>query len=116
MNRAESIQRELAEAQTSLFSKENDSALRVAIHSEFPSLEYGLILSWIPEQAEDICYLLVDLNRVAKFEIPRLPGLPSVDMEIISLQDYKRFTHSARARRKIETAILMMRDHIFKKN
>jgi len=107
----ELVRRELLGASEQLCSKNDQSELGLSLRSHVPNLECALILEWVPEQAEDIYWVLTGFNEIAKVEIPR--GR-SNDEEPASLQKmdvatYRRKRHSKEVREKLEIALELVR-------
>ena len=103
----EEIKRGLLESKEALFSGEENSALLKVMREKFPEINVAFILDWIPEQAEDIYWVLIDVGRVAIIEVPRsakrTPDGPLV--EVRSIENYNDKKLSKRARRKLKVAL-----------
>jgi len=103
----EEIKRELLGSKEALFSGEENSALLRIMQEKFPEVNVAFILDWVPEQAEDIYWVLIDVGRVAIIEVLRsaktMPGGPLVEMR--SIESYNDKKLSKRARRKLKVAL-----------
>ena len=62
----ELVRSELLGASDRLCSKNDQSELGLALRSYVPALECAFILEWLPEQAEDIYWVLTGFNEIAK--------------------------------------------------
>lgn len=82
----ELVRRELLGASEQLCSKNDLSGLGLALRSHGSNLECALILDCVPEQAEDIYWVLAGFNEIAKVEVPR------GDQMTKSPPRYKRWT------------------------
>lgn len=67
---SENVEAVLRKSAKSLFENENNPLLQ-ALRLARPNLRQAYILSWIPEQAEDIYDVLVDKNTVCTVEVQR---------------------------------------------
>jgi hypothetical protein len=95
-----------------MFSGSTNPLLLAALKANFPWLSFALIVNWIPEQAEDIYWVLIDLDRIAIVEISRLcSDLADVSVEVVDLNKYKERRLSIDSRPKLEVAIDLMREH-----
>ncbi|MCO4881780.1 hypothetical protein VOI32_35955 [Paraburkholderia caribensis] len=76
-----------------------------------PTLKCAFILEWVPEQAEDIYWVLTSFDEIVKVDVPRWR---SNDEEPASLQKmdvgtYRRKRHSREVREKLEIALELVR-------
>ncbi len=95
-----------------MFSGSTNPLLLSALKATFPWLSFALIVDWIPEQGEDIYWVLIDLRRIAVIEIPRLSDdIADVSVDILDLNSYKNQRLSAEPRRKLEVAIELMKEN-----
>ena len=112
MNSREHVRADLLSSMASMFSGDTNPLLLAALKAAFPWLSFALIVNWIPEQAEDIYWVLIDLHRIAIVEVPRLSnGLEVVPVEVLDLNKYKERRLSIESRRKLEVAINLMKEH-----
>lgn len=78
------------------------------LKATFPWLSFALIVNLIPDQAEDIYWVLID--HIATVEISRLcSDLAGVSVEVVDLNKYKERRLSIESRLKLEVAIDLMR-------
>lgn len=112
MNSRDHMRADLLKSMASLFSGDTNPLLLAALKAAFPWLSFALIINWIPEQAEDIYWVLIDLDRIAAVEISRLSSdLADVLIEVSDLDKYKERRLSIESRRKLEIAIDLMREN-----
>lgn len=69
---------------------DQDDPLFKVLKSTFSEIKTAYILSWTPEQGEDIYTILVDMDKVAIVEISRINCLEAPIIETFSLKDYKK--------------------------
>lgn len=107
-----SIRENLLKSMAALFSGQLNSDLTNTLLLHFPGLSFALIINWIPEQGEDIYFLLLDEKRIVVIEVPRAGAaqdtLPVVDT--LNVADYRNRKLSVDVRRKLDEAIIMMRE------
>ena len=65
------IKENLLKSMKSLFLNEQDTLLMKSLKEFFPSISSAFIINCIPEQGEDIYWILIDPKIVAIVEIPR---------------------------------------------
>jgi hypothetical protein len=112
MSSRDHVRADFLNSVTSMFSGGTNPLLLAALKADFPWLSFALIVNWIPEQAEDIYWVLIDLNRIATVEISRLNNdLAGVSIEVLDLNRYKERRLSIDNRRKLEVAIELMREN-----
>lgn len=69
---------------------DKDDSLYKVLKSTFSESKTAYILSWTPEQREDIYVILVNIDKVAIIEISRINRMEKPIIEIFSLKDYKK--------------------------
>jgi hypothetical protein len=109
-NRAEereSRRRGLLESSASLCSWRNQGLLAQAVRNFFPTLQHAFILSWLPEQAEDIYWLLVSRTEIAKIELARNQEIQenAASVKIVSVETFRHRRLSRQVREKLEIAL-----------
>lgn len=111
MNSCDHVRANLLNSMESMLSGDTNPLLWAALKTAFPWLSFALIVNWIPEQAEDIYLVLIDLDHIATVEISRLSSdLADVSVEVSDLDKYKDRRLSVENRRKLEVAIDLMRE------
>lgn len=107
----ELIRRELLQTSEQLCSKSNQSGLGLVLRGILPTLEKAFVLRWIPEQAEDIYWVLTSTTEIMKVEIPR--SLPSDDehtlLQAMDVATFRQKPLSREVREKLEIALELMR-------
>ncbi|NJP01955.1 hypothetical protein HBH25_13975 [Pseudomonas sp. hsmgli-8] len=112
MSSREHVRADLLSSMASMLSGSTNPLLLAALKAAFPWLSFALIVNWIPEQAEDIFWVLIDLDRIATVEVSRLSSdLAGVSVEVLDLNKYKERRLSIESRRKLEVAIDLMREN-----
>ncbi len=112
MSSREHVRADLLSSMASMLSGSTNPLLLAALKAVFPWLSFALIVNWIPEQAEDIFWVLIDLDRIATVEVSRLSSdLADVSVEVLDLNKYKERRLSIENRRKLEVAIDLMREN-----
>jgi hypothetical protein len=104
----ERIVEELERARKQLLSDEPPSALLTVLRRRLNTTTENLyILTWIPEQREDLYDVLVDGVNVVHLGIPRGSPVSESLFDIWSLRDYRMARKHATKpeRRKLEVAI-----------
>ncbi|MDI3397792.1 hypothetical protein QLG12_06185 [Pseudomonas sp. V88_4] len=110
----EKLKKELLESKESLFSGQTNTELLRVMQESFPTINIAFVLDWIPEQAEDIYWVLVDASRLAIIEIPRsVSGMSNGPLvEVWSVESYIRKKLSKGERRKLMAAIDLVRSEV----
>lgn len=107
----ELIERELLAASEQLCSKSDQSGLGLALRSYRPALKCAFILECIPEQAEDIYWVLTGFDEIANVEVPRgrsNDGVPAL-LQNMDVATYRGKRHSRDAMEKLEIALELLR-------
>lgn len=106
----ELAKRELLQKAEGLVSKDTDNVLGLALKHFFPEIARAFVLYWLPEQGEDIYWLLVGPQKVAKIEIPRgsSGGECASMLEILTVEEYKSRKLSRITRRKLDAALALI--------
>jgi hypothetical protein len=96
----------LREAKNLFFGDGND-VFSLEVRRLFPNLSQAFVLYCLPEQAEDIYWLLVSSTDIAKIEIPRHlnDGKGITSIEMTSVEAYRHRRLSRDARQKLEVAL-----------
>lgn len=108
----QSMKRDLLREAENLFSEDARNAFAITVRRFFPDLVQAFVLHWMPEQAEDIYWLLVSPTEIAKIEIPRHKdgGERAATLEMISVDAYSNRRLSRLARKKMEVALALITD------
>ncbi|MBN3755505.1 hypothetical protein G3N95_21355 [Paraburkholderia sp. Tr-20389] len=107
----EAIRRDLLQSSASLLAGNETDALGLALRRLFPEIAYAFVVHWIPEQAEDIYWVLVSPTEVAEIEIPRgeyaegnTPLLKVLDVAV-----YQKMRHSRDVRQRLEIGLELIK-------
>jgi hypothetical protein len=104
------VERELIESQRDLCEGRNGITLLNTLKSKFPQAQGFFLLKWIPEQGEDIFWVLTSPNTVAVVEVLRNAPPPSdlVSYSQISVQQYIKTRLLPSSRRRLDIAIRLL--------
>jgi hypothetical protein len=82
------------------------------LKAKFDSLDFAVPIHWIPDQSEDIHWIVIDDRRVAVVMIPRRIDLRTVvePIEIMDLHELRKRRLSAEVRRNLEAATLLLKE------
>jgi hypothetical protein len=105
----ENLQNELLSSMHNLFSDSKNEALLKSLREYNSKISFALIVNWIPEQGEDIYFVLIDENQIAVVDVPRVIG-GSHRTTIISVGEYMVNLHAS-ARRKLMAALDLMKSN-----
>ena len=100
---------QLKQASASLCSATDGSPLAQAVRRHFPGATVFPI-HWVPEQAEDIHWLLVSSTEVAQLTICRKPVVAGADVvvQMIALETYSKRRLVKPVRRKLNAALELL--------
>lgn len=95
----------LEEAQNWLLSGGNPLLLSV-VQKRFPEAASPFLIDFVPEQSEDLYWLLISPDEIVVVEIPRESGTSADDalVKVISVGEYSRRSLMKESRRKLEAA------------
>ncbi|MHA6820565.1 hypothetical protein [Ralstonia pseudosolanacearum] len=101
------IREEMLRTSNELCSRDDRSGLGIALRGFSPSLRHAFILRWIPEQAEDIYWVLVSPAELVKIEIPRVRNDNEISssLELIDLINFKKNLPSQEVRMRLDIAL-----------
>jgi hypothetical protein len=104
------LEREIQNSQDAFYAGNSGAAVLNAISEGFPNARRGYLLQWLPDQGEDVFWVLIDPSMVAVIEIPRanngVGGAPLC--KTIGLQEYLSRPLTSENRRKAKLAAKMM--------
>lgn len=108
------IKDDLLESKAHLFSGDMNNILLMALRFFFPSLSCAFVIDSIPEQEEDIFFVLIDEKKVAIIEIPRGidAGIKNILIEVVSVEEYKKRSLVVDTRRKLCVALDLMHENM----
>lgn len=108
----ELMKRDLLREAENLSSGDCNNVLALTVRRFFPNFVRAFVLYWLPDQAEDIYWLLVSPTEIAKIEIPRNQSGSerTAILEMVSVEAYSTRRLSRDARRKLEVALALIAD------
>jgi hypothetical protein len=110
---AETIRQRLLQGSADLLADKCKDVLGLALRHFFPGLKRAFVMHWIPEQGEDIYWVLVSSTEIAEIEIPRAAYAESnpSSLRIMALDVYQKKRHSRDVRQKLEIGVELMKEH-----
>lgn len=105
-----SMVEQLKQASASLCSATDGSPLAQAVRRHFPGATVFPI-HWVPEQAEDVHWLLVSPTEVAQITVTREPAHAGAEVavETIALHTYSKRHLTKPVRRKLNAALELLK-------
>lgn len=107
--REEQMRRELLAGREGLLAGDRWPRLSRALRERFSDYRQAFIVDWIPEQAEEICTVLIDGATIAIVEVSRLESQPTL-FQSMTLAEYRRKQQgmmSRTSRRRLEMALAL---------
>ncbi|WP_157025568.1 hypothetical protein [Paraburkholderia heleia] len=103
----EELRKQMLEDSASL--QADDSLLGKTLRSIFPHMSRAFVLQWIPEQAEDIYWVLVGRESIVTIEIPRtISADASPSVKLTTVDKYRERRISKITREKLEMALSLI--------
>jgi hypothetical protein len=103
----EAIRQHLLQRSASLLAGNGTDSLGLALRRFFPELKQAFVMNSVPEQAEDIYWVLVSPTDIAEIEIPR--GIyaenSSPSLKMLTLEMYQKKRHSRDVRQRLKIAV-----------
>ncbi|KPX25325.1 hypothetical protein ALQ08_200114 [Pseudomonas syringae pv. delphinii] len=113
MNSRDKLRLNMLSSISKMLDEKNKSSLRDLLKKHFPWVSFTPILNWVPEQAEDIYWILIDLERIAILEIPRSShNMDDATVDVINVNSYMRKRISAETKQNLDVAIELMSEHL----
>jgi hypothetical protein len=107
----EAIRQHLLQRSASLLADNAADPLGLALRDLIPGLKHAFVVNSIPEQAEDIYWVLVSPTEVAEIEIPRgeyAENNPPL-LKIVALDMYETRRHSRDVRQRLEIGLELIK-------
>lgn len=106
-----SVREELLRTSDQLCSEADRSGLGIALRNLLPGLQRAFILRWLPEQAEDIYWVLTGPIEIVKIEIPRIRANTDepASLQIIDLVTFRKGVLSREVSERLEVALDLIR-------
>lgn len=109
--REEAIRYQLTQRSDNLLLDDNPDALGMAIRDFFPDLTRAFVINWMPDQDEDIYWVLIDPMGIAQVEILRGEDAKFYPpkLQMIELVAYKNKQHSRDVRERLAMALELIK-------
>lgn len=108
------LEKNLLDTQKDLYSGRLGIGLLKTLKDSFPAEKCAYVLQWIPEQGEDIFWILAKPSIVCVIEVPRSSNafLSESNIKIISLDDYLKKRLMPETKRKVGLAVKLQSQQI----
>ncbi|HHY6927003.1 hypothetical protein [Burkholderia ambifaria] len=109
--REREIRHQLTQRSDDLLLDDNPDTLGMALRGFFPDLTRAFVIHWIPDQAEDIYWILVSPTGIAQIEIVRGQDVRSYPpkLRMVGLAAYQSKRHSRDVREKLAMALELIK-------
>ena len=88
---------------------EQGEPLRRVVNSKYPGVKFAVVINWIPEQGEDVFWLLTDGGKVLVVDVPRPTfGDSQAALDVHDVGVFRNRKHSAETRRRFDAALAIM--------
>jgi len=105
------LKAELLHAADLLATGASNTSLRRVQEKLRPEMKLFLVFNWIPEQGEDIYWLLGDKEEILIVDLPRQGSDESAaSMEAIDLRTFSKKKLTAETRRRFEAALEIVKE------
>lgn len=106
----ESLLRDMTRASEKLCDKRDRSALGLALRTLLPTVHHAFIVRCVPEQSEDIYWLLVSPREIVRAEIHRdRASNEKPVMSLMGLDEFRRNRLSREVRDRLRLALELIR-------
>lgn len=111
MEGRELARKELFRTSEQLCFGDDCSGLGIVLRDLLPGLQCAFILRWLPEQAEDIYWVLTGPIEIVKIEIPRIRegADETASLKVINLATFRKSILSREVRDRLEIALELIR-------
>ena len=101
------LKRVLLDAQKDLYDGRLGVELLKALKSNFPMADSAYVLQWIPEQGEDIFWILINPSIIGVIEVPRAGNQFTTEstVRVMGIDDYLKRKLTSETKRKLALAI-----------
>lgn len=105
------VREELVRVSKELCSKDDQSKLGLALRGVLPILDDAFILHWVPEQAEDIYWVLISPTEIAEVELirNRASEAEPVSLKVIDVAMFLRRHLPREVKERLEIALELTR-------
>jgi len=111
-SRRASIRNELLRRSEALCSRDDQSGLGLALRGFLPTLERAFVLDCLPEQGEDIFWVLTGPTEIVKIEVLRNQASNEEHVfppQMMNIATFRQTRHSRDVREKLEIALELIR-------
>jgi hypothetical protein len=108
----EALRQQLLQNSASLVADEESNVLGSALRRLFPGLKQAFVLNCVPEQGEDIYWVLVSSTEIAEIEISRGTYAENSHpplLKMIALDAYRKKRHSRDVRQRLEMGLELIK-------
>lgn len=111
-NAVDDLRAELLRSMELLLSGRTNPTLLKVLRAHWPWLKRAFVVYWIPEQGEDIYWVLVDSDQVAVVEVPRVVGVDSskIPVKTESVHNLRQGRLPVESRRRLNAALELIRE------
>ena len=101
------LEKNLLNTQKDLYDGKLGVELLRVLKDNFPTAESAYILQWIPEQGEDIFWILIKPSIVSVIEVPRLGNhlTSKSTFRVMTTDDYLKRRLTPETKRKVSLAV-----------
>ncbi|WP_197331821.1 hypothetical protein [Ralstonia syzygii] len=105
------VREELVRVSKELCSKDGQSRLGLALSGILPILDHEFILHWVPEQKEDIYWVLISPVEVVEVELPRnqASGEEPVSLKVMDVAMFLQRYLPREVKERLEIALELTR-------
>lgn len=106
------IKSRLSEESEKICSMTDSGGIGRGLRKFSENLRAAFVLDWIPEQAEDIYWVLFDGDKIIKIEISRLKSLDVVvsRAELIGIEEFRKSRNTRRVRERLDAALELIEE------
>src|SRR5262245_33929307 len=109
---SDDLKAELLRSMELLLSGRTSLTLLKVLRAHWPWLKRAFVIYWIPDQGEDLYWVLVDSEQVAVVEVPRFVGIdPSkISVKKESVRSLRQGRLPVESRRRLDAALELIRE------
>lgn len=101
------LEKNLLDTQKDLYDGKLGTELLRVLKDNFPTADSAYILQWIPEQDEDIFWILIKPSIVSIIEVPRSSNhlMSKSTFRVMTTDDYLKRRLTPKTKRKVNLAV-----------